>query len=79
MAKRPAVRSPRHAMNSVRIVISAFIAVLIAVSTIGWIWTGNHQTPSQAAASRVVLTLGIVAGIVGLTALWRPDAQRDRD
>ena len=66
-------------MNIVRIVISAFIAILIAVSTIGWIWTGTHQPPSQAAASRVVLTLGVVAGIVGLVVLWRPDAQRGRD
>ena len=60
-------------MTIVRIVISAFIAVLIAVSTIGWIWTGSHQTPSQAAASRVVLTLGVAAGIVGLVVLWRSD------
>jgi len=66
-------------MNNVRIAISAFIAVLIVVSTIGWIWTGHHQSPSQAAASRVVLTLGVAAGIVGLVVLWRPDAQRGRD
>jgi hypothetical protein len=66
-------------MNIVRILISAVIAILIAVSAIGWIWTGTHQPLSQAAASRVVLTLDIVAGIVGLVALWRPDAQRGRD
>jgi hypothetical protein len=66
-------------MNIVRIVISLFIAVLMTVSTIGWIWTGTHQTASQAAASLVVLTLGVVAGLVGLVALWRPDAPRGRD
>jgi hypothetical protein len=60
-------------MNIVRMTISLFIAVLIAVSTVGWIWTGSHQPASQAAASRVVLTLGVLAGIVGLVALWRPN------
>jgi len=60
-------------MNIVRAAISLFIVVLITVSAIGWIWTGNHQSASQAAASRVVLTLGVLAGIVGLMALWRPN------
>jgi hypothetical protein len=60
------------ARNIIRIVISLFIAVLIAVSVVGWIWTGSHQQASQAAASRMVLTLGVLAGVVGLTALWRP-------
>jgi hypothetical protein len=58
-------------MNIVRIAISLFILVLIVVSASGWIWTGSHQTASQAAASRIVLGLCILAGLVGLTALWR--------
>jgi len=58
-------------MNVVRIAISLFILVLIAVSAVGWIWTGSHQTPSESEASRVVLTLGLLAGVAGLTALWR--------
>lgn len=58
------------AMNVIRIAISAFIVVLIAVSITGWIWTGSHQAAAQSAASRVVLSLCIVAGIVGLSALW---------
>jgi hypothetical protein len=58
-------------MNVVRIVISLFILVLIAVSAAGWIWTGSHQPPLESEASRVVLTLGIVAGVAGLAALWR--------
>jgi len=58
-------------MNAVRIAISLFILVLIAVSAVGWIWTGSHQPPSQSEASRVVLTLGVLAGIIGLTAIWR--------
>jgi hypothetical protein len=66
-------------MNRVRIVISLFIAILIAVSVTGWIWTGRHQPAPQAMASRVVLTLGIVAGIVALATIWRArPVQRQR-
>jgi hypothetical protein len=59
------------ASNVIRIAISVFIVVLILVATSGWIWTGSHQPAAQSAASRIVLTLCIVAGLAGLTALWR--------
>ncbi|HET7217083.1 MAG TPA: hypothetical protein VFJ02_03510 [Vicinamibacterales bacterium] len=58
-------------MNAVRIAISLFIVILIGVATTGWVWTAGHQPAAQATASRVVLTLCIVAGLVGLGALWR--------
>jgi len=58
-------------VNAVRIAISLFIGLLIAVAGTGWIWTGRHQPAAQAAASRVVLTLCILAGVVGLVAVWR--------
>jgi len=45
--------------------------ILIAVSVAGWIWAGSHQPASESAASRVVLTLGIAAGVIGLVAIWR--------
>ena len=63
-------------MNIVRIIISLFIVVLISVASTGWIWTGAHQPAAQAAASRVVLSLCILAGVVGLTALWRTKTPR---
>ena len=59
------------AMNVIRLAISLFILVVIALAITGWFWTGAHQTASQSTASRVVLGLCVVAGIVGLTALWR--------
>jgi hypothetical protein len=59
-------------MKIVRVVISLFILVLIGVSAVGWVWTGTHQTATQHEASRVVLTLSVLAGIAGLVALWRP-------
>ncbi len=58
-------------MNLVRILISAFFLVLIALSVSGWVWTGSHQPEAQAAASRLVLTICILTGIAGLTAVWR--------
>jgi hypothetical protein len=65
---------PRHrAMHAVRITISLFILVLIAMSVAGWVWTGRHQSASQSDASRVVLTLAALAGVGGLVALWRSD------
>ena len=70
MTRDPPIHAPMSAMNAVRLAISLFIAVLIGVATRGWIWTGGHQPAAQAAASRVVLTLCIVAGLVGLAALW---------
>jgi hypothetical protein len=62
-------------MNGVRAAISIFILVVIAVLVRGWIWTGQHQTAPQAAASHVVLALGIAATIIGLAALWRRPAR----
>jgi hypothetical protein len=59
-------------MNLVRIAISVFILVLIGVAATGWIWTGSHQAAAQSTASRVVLTACILAGVVGLAAIWRP-------
>lgn len=58
-------------MNVIRLAISLFIAVVIALSVMGWFWSGTHQTASQSAGSRTVLGLCIVAGILGLAALWR--------
>src|SRR5262249_22845399 len=65
-------------MNTIRIVISLFIAVLIAVSAGGWVWTGAHQLASQAAASHVVLGLGMLAGVVGVVAIWRAKPSEHR-
>ena len=58
-------------MTLIRVVMSIFVLLLISVSLAGWIWTGAHQSPPQANASRLVLTLGMVGGIVGLLAIWR--------
>jgi hypothetical protein len=58
-------------MTTIRLLISGFLVILIAVATTGWIWVGSHQPAAGATASRVVLTVCIAAGLVGLGVLWR--------
>ena len=55
----------------IRAAMSAFILVLFVIAGLGWNWAAGHQTPSQALASRAVLGLSALAGLVGLIALWR--------
>jgi hypothetical protein len=54
----------------IRLAISLFVLILIGVSALGWVWTGAHQPVSQSAASRAVLSVGILAGVLTLWALW---------
>jgi hypothetical protein len=71
MSHEPADRTIiLDAMNVVRVAISFFILLVIAVSVSGWIWTGSHQPAAQAAASRVVLSICVLTGLIGLRALW---------
>jgi hypothetical protein len=58
-------------MNVIRALLSLFVVVLVVASLTGWAWTGSHQPPEKAAASRVVLTIGALAGAFGLLMIWR--------
>jgi hypothetical protein len=58
-------------VTAIRLVVSLFILVLIGLSAMGWVWTGAHQPPDQALASRTVLVLAALSGVGGLIALWR--------
>ena len=58
-------------MNGVRLAITAFIVVLIVTASTGFVWVGRHQPATQAAASRTVLLLCIVAGLIGVRNIWR--------
>lgn len=60
------------ARTIIRATLSLFIAVLIAITAAGWIWTAQHQPAGQASASRIVLALAACAGVAGLWAVWRP-------
>lgn len=50
--------------------MSLLIVVVMALAVAGWGWTTAHQPPAQARAAHVVLSLSLMAGIVGLIALW---------
>ena len=65
-----------NAMQGVRIAITAFIVVLIATAATGFVWVGRHQTVAQATASRIVLLLCIVAGLIGARTIWRSGDNR---
>jgi membrane protein YdbS with pleckstrin-like domain len=62
-----------RAMRLVRIAITFFVMVLLAVVALGWIWTGSHQPPPLRTASHVVLAMAAFAGIFALARIWRPD------
>jgi len=64
------------AMTLIRVLMTTFVLLLIAVSLAGWIWTGGNQPPAQAMASRLVLTLGMIGGLIGLRAIWRHPAAK---
>jgi hypothetical protein len=54
----------------IRFLLSLLIVVVMTLAVLGWRWTGAHQAPAQALAAHVVLFLSLVAGCVGLVALW---------
>jgi amino acid transporter len=63
--------------NGVRLLISGFIVVLIALAALGFRWWGLEGPKPPPADGRPVLAVGIVAGLVGLWALWRDRGPRD--
>ena len=60
-------------MRRVRVAITFFILLLLALVTLGWIWTGNHQPPPLRGASHVVLAMAGCAGLFALANIWRLD------
>lgn len=58
-------------MTIIRLTATLFILLLLATATMGWVWTGTHQTGGPLVAARLVLALSAAAGVVGLVALWR--------
>ena len=63
-------------MTLLRIAISAFVAILLVVLGLGWIWTSRNQPAVLATASHVVLGIAGLAGLFALFVIWRPNPQR---
>ena len=60
-------------MRLVRVAITSFVVLLLAVVTMGWIWAASHQPPPFRTASHVVLSIAAFAGLFALATIWRPD------
>jgi hypothetical protein len=57
-------------MNGVRIAITVFVAALLALVALGWVWTSSHQAPALSTASHVVLSIAGLSGIGALMKIW---------
>jgi hypothetical protein len=62
---------PDRARTAVRLSISVFVAVSLLLSVLGWVWTGAHQPPAQAVASRLVLATAALVSAAAVVAIWR--------
>jgi hypothetical protein len=62
----------------VRISITLFIILLIAIVTLGISWTSTHQPPPLRTASQIVLGAAGLAGILAIARIWRADPPRRR-
>jgi hypothetical protein len=72
MAGLSGARPQSAGVKGIRLAITAFTLVLIAVSAMGWTWwSGADQPAGQVLAGRTFLLLGALAGIVGLVAIWK--------
>lgn len=63
-------------MNLVRILISLFVGVLLALVALGWVWTGSNQPAPSSTASHVVLGIAGLAGLGTLVKLWVSERPR---
>jgi membrane protein YdbS with pleckstrin-like domain len=70
---RPSASYRDRVMTRVRITITMFIAILLTVVSLGWVWTNSHQPPPLRTASHIVLAIAAAAGVFALTRIWRRD------
>lgn len=60
-------------MTLMRIFVTIFVFAIFAAVVLGWQWTGANQPPAGAFASRIVLAIAAISGLVALIAVWRPN------
>ena len=65
-----------NARTGVRIAITAFTLIVLYLTVVGFTWTGSHQAPAAALASRIVLGISGLFALVALVVIWRPDKPR---
>ena len=66
------------ARNAIRLAMTAFTGIVLALSAVGIRWTSQHQPPSAALASGLVLAVSSAFAVVALVIIWRgTDSRRD--
>ena len=65
--------NPRH---GVRLAITVFTSIVVALSAIGIRWTSQHQPPSAAIASGLVLGVSSAFCVIALIIIWRGTGTR---
>ena len=64
--------------NRIRLLISGFLVVLMILALLGIRWWGLDGPKPPPADGRPVLFVGLLAGLVGLWAIWRKDRGGER-
>lgn len=64
------------AQNAIRLAMTAFSGVVLALSAVGIRWTSQHQPPSAALASGLVLGVSSAFALVALVIIWRGTGPR---
>lgn len=59
------------ARNAIRLAMTAFTGIVVALSAIGIRWTSLHQPPAAAMASAAVLGISSAFAVVALVVIWR--------
>jgi hypothetical protein len=59
------------ARNAIRLAMTAFTGIVLALSVVGIRWTSQHQPPSAALASGLVLGVSSTFAVIALVIIWR--------
>jgi hypothetical protein len=59
------------ARTAIRIAMTAFTAIVLALTAVGIRWTSQHQAPAAALASATVLGISSLFALVALVVIWR--------
>jgi hypothetical protein len=64
------------AQNAIRLAMTVFTSIVVALSVVGIRWTSQHQAPSAARASALVLGVSSLFALVALVVIWRGTDRR---
>jgi len=59
------------AQNAIRLAMTVFTGIVLALTAVGIRWTSQHQPPSAAFASALVLGTSSAFAVIALVIIWR--------